>query len=343
MMVLAMVILAGTSAWAQTEADPDLHFPGAQKTFSISASAGATSWAVLTYDATGPSTGATSAADCAPQAQAAGATADDSEFTITWAETASGTYIIRCTDTDADGCTTVRDYYVTVANFDVYVYACDAAGDRISAAAPLSDDMSTCGEANADYTPFDNENAMVFTSETITDPAPLDGSLTDVLGTSSLNQRYVAVEVSSSDVSLAGIDYWWQFDFTIVGDADGDFVRAVPQTAGATVNADGASFITVDPVPDGSGGYLGMRTKIVIRLDFQARWGTDVDLAFDIAANNTRMSDDGTTFNDGEEASSKYQNTIFVEAGDGNGYKSNRSENQTILGAPATSIISSSN
>ena len=327
MMVLALVVLAGTSAWAQTgvgtAATPQFQFPGAQKVFSVTDGGNTYAWTV--FDATD----ANVTANTTHVESSSGAATN--QFTMKWAETASGSYTIRLSDTDAGSCVTQRWFYVTVANFDVNVYACTSAGVAI----PDGDAaLSACG-INGSYNSWDNDPLNV-PGLTFTDDNA-DGTLTGVHGTdaTALNTRYVAVEISSTDIDFGTIDYYWQFPFTITSvAADADFIEATSLTTEATVAAAGESTVTVDPIGVGA----GTQTKVVLQIDFNARWGIDIDWYFDIAANATLMSDDGVTYNDGEEPTSKYDSdpTSLNPL-------PNRSSIQTFEGSPATSVITSGN
>jgi len=335
MMAFALVVGLSVSAFAQfgvgTQDAPQMQFPGASKTFTLTnaiPASGSRAW--LVYDETEGEDA--DASDCTVL------TGTAASFTTQWASTATGTYSIRVTDTNSQGCATTRYFYVTIANFDVDVYACTSAGVRI----PVGDGaLAGCGQ-NAAYNAFDNELTHIGAGTvTFNDPAPVDGELGDVEGTSPYNRRYVRVDISSTganQIDLSTIDYWWQFDFTVTGDVNTDYVAVSTTNAEATATtAAGGGNVIVTPIGVANDG--GMQTSVILALDFYVRWGSDVSFAVNVASANTRLSDDGITYNDGNEPTYNYYGT----AADANNPQSNVSAVQTFYGSPATSVISSGN
>lgn len=325
MMAFALVVGLSVSAWAQagigTVAAPQLQFPGALRTFTITNDADRASATWSVYDLSEGEDA--DAADCDPL------TGTGNSFAITWESTAVGNYYIQVVDVDNNGCSTTRRFYVTIANFDVNVYACTSTGVRI----PDGDAaLNGCGNS-IPYNAWDNDNATTSGLTFTDDDASANGDLTDVHGTdgTALSRRYVAVEISS-DIDLSTLQYYWRFPFTVTSiNADADFVRAVSLTTEATVAADGESTVTIEPIAPAA----GMRTKIILALDWNVRWGTDIDFYFNIAQATTVLSANGTTYNAGTEGDNRY--TTDTASADP---LSNQSAVQTFYGAPNTSVIS---
>ena len=224
-MMLALVVIAGSSAWAQgtgegTLDDPNFEFAGSTRTFSLTSStpsSGSTSWQVYTTTATYEADAAATTAVCDP------VSGTGTSFTTQWTADATGRYIVRVTEETSNSCTTIRDFHVLIADFDVYVYACDIDGTII----PSSGTLASCG-INGSYNPFDNELAGKTGNNT-----DADGSLDNFEGTDPYSVRYVAVEISSDNIDLSTLAYYWQFDFTITDDTNTDYVSTATRTARA--------------------------------------------------------------------------------------------------------------
>jgi hypothetical protein len=328
MMVLAMVILAGTSAMAQdglSVATAVWHLPGS--THGLSVADGHTntafSWAVESIDC------AEAAASETLPAFTGGSEATASA-TFTYPEDAAGIYRFTVTEnTTGDGaCSTTRQFFTAIMNIDVVVLASDNTGAEIAGLA-----LSSCN----DYTLL-NGSDLVGNENT--------DDNTNSLGTwqegTLYNERWVDVTLTVSDNTgcipdeapanaPVATDFAWQFDYTVAGTnfiTPDNFIGMQAASnidgTGNVTYTDGTSATSVITVEKGVTGFT-------IPLRSYIRWGTtDVDadqaFTFTVDAGTTALDDDATLdYTDGTEPSTANGN--------------NSSASQNIDASPATPRI----
>jgi hypothetical protein len=271
-MVLALIVIGGTSAWAQdglTVGTAYWHLPNSVHGVQV-ANHGATStyaWTIRTAACDGSDNGV---------AVGASITTGAYQATITYTDAATGVYRITATEaTVGDNlCSTVRVFYTAIMNIDVVVTASNAAGATIAGAA-----LSTCNDYPSLNTPVGS--SIVGNTDVLDNTNNLNTwqSLTWY------NQRYVNVVLNTADLSgcpVAGAPaasaFAWQFQYVIAGNnyaAPDNFIAMQ-----AAINLVGAGNVTyTDATSDASTITVDRGvTAFTIPLRSYIRWGlTNID------------------------------------------------------------------
>lgn len=195
LMVLALVVLAGTSAMAQTDPIVDntnalrhTMITGSTHTFSVTPGNAANTINWLVWKEGTPGAEATTA-DIVSYAQGAA-----SSYQFTWAHSASGNYYVQYTETrpgDASCAVTIRRFYIQVFDFDVEVFISDASGVKITGA----DNLAECGEGTvANY--GDMPVAGASSTKAFSNDFNSNGDLVNYKGESPRTTRYVSLKVT---------------------------------------------------------------------------------------------------------------------------------------------------
>lgn len=318
MMVLALVVLAGTNAWAQDGLSVGTaywHLPGSTHGVQVASHTNTSyTWAITKAGCDGSAGAAVEAGTTI--------TTGSNTATITYAETAAGTYRITCTEaTTGDGlCSTIRQFYTAIMSIDVIVNASDAAGATISGAA-----LTGCN----DYSLLNSGSTLVGNADTDDNT----NSLGSWQNTNLYNQRWVNVSLSVADQSgctvasaPAASDFAWQFNYTIAGtNYPANFITMQPVTGVTYTDATDVTS-TID-VAAGT-------TSITLPLRSYIRWGTtDTDMDQDF----TFTVDTGSAKLDGSDGDSTYDDG--TEPTDATTIANNVSASQHIDAAPATPRI----
>jgi len=228
LMVLALVVLAGTSAFAQTglglvPTDAKEIAIGASATFSVTNNASNTyAWDVFEVasadiQANQGMTLSTSVA--ATKATIAADNAASTLITFYGANANNNMFVVQCTETDGDNCSTIRRFYVTIFNFDIEVIALGA-NPGSNPAVPA--DWAT---ATMDLDNCNTWSGTVVANST-TAPAvdPLDGAaITDpnanylnfVGGVAKVTETWFAVKITLTSGSLD--NFLWRFQYSLPG------------------------------------------------------------------------------------------------------------------------------
>lgn len=322
-MVLALVVLAGTSAMAQTDPEVDntatlryTMITGSTHTFSLTPgnAANTINWRV--WKEGSPGAEATTA-DIVSYAQ--GSTAS---YQITWAHSASGNYYVQYTETrpgDASCAVTIRRFYIQVFDFDVEVFISDASGAKITG----TDNLAECGEgtvANYGDMPADGSPS----TKAFSNDFNSNGDLVNYKGETSRTTRYVSLKVT------------WNVPVGFTAPTIGSMKFNYVTTSSAIANGD---LITVNGSTDVASGETsdavnGDGLTCTFPLVYNARWGQDITTVFN--ATNVKLytaATPGTTLPLGLEPQSKEVPQGHLT------YLPNTTEQQTIYGAPATTVI----
>jgi hypothetical protein len=327
MMVLAMVILAGTSAMAQNDGDiptqPAVHLPGSTHPVSITAGTGTASNVSWTLYA---GTDATTVADGTHTTTSFPVTGES--FNLVWTDLAAGAYYLEATETDNDPtcAVTKRGFHLCVLGFDATVYASDDAG------APLKGDaLSSCSRAN-EYAVFMNDLGVFIDGSERTTGTDSDdnGSLTNYIGTNPRTTRHFSVSISFDDVPTG-----YNFTAPDLGSIVADIVTTSSSdlySVNGTTATDENSF-TLDDEVIVENSTAASENIFTFPAIYNDRWGTDITTS--VLGTDIRIytSADGTGTSLGEEPSS-HEDTVPDTA-----YDDNRSEEFTIQAAPNTSTI----
>ncbi len=356
-LVLVLALIAGSikSGYAQigaTAAENDathryIMVTGSQHTFTVARSndANTIAWSVWTDVATPVDV----TANTTNVESSSGANTED--FQLRWARSAFGNYYIQAVETDADnaaGCaTTTRRFFVTIIDFDIYVYASTSTGAEISGAL-----LDACGNGTtARYGDIGSGAAFsnVFDGGgTPGDLIPFEGAI------SPQTLRYISFQImwhvqnaAETTVPTVG-SFVLDFDADLIAGAgtytaNSDIVSINTQTT----SLDAATNFVVPSAPGTPGpiatagnviaGEIGIFTFVI-----NDRWNhstTMYDLLLDMMLTNVelRLNNDGTGTIIGTEPVA-YENPdpsdqTVTDA-------SNNSAVQTIRLAPATSTIS---
>lgn len=306
-MMLALIVIAGTSAWAQpsngTAALPYWHVNGSTHILSVVA-VGSNTYAWTT--------------DALPADVTMGATNSNS-LTITWSETAAGAFYFDVTETEPAPSTcavTVRRVYVSVLAFDIYAYFSTNAGVDIEGTAPMAD----CGAGTT--VTYGDIPGVAFSQTVNIEGSGTAGDLSTQTGTVPRTQRYMSLALAwatpptgtFTPPAYASI----RFDYTI----------SLTDVGGTFVSFNGAAGVGGTTSVDGSGVLW------TIPILYNAKWGVpDATMAVTIT-NATLFTNAGaggpalgTERNNNETANgtaSPAQNTTDI---------------QTIYSAPATTVI----
>lgn len=275
---------------------------------------------------------------------------DEESFQLTWARSAFGNYYIQVTETDADnaaGCAvTTRRFFVTIIDFDIYVYASNADGSEITGGG-----LDACGNGTtARYGDIGPGAAYSNVFET-------DGDLITHVGvTAPQTVRYISFQIMWHVQSTAGTTV--PSVTSVILDFNTDLVGGTgtasytENTDLVTINGQNTSLATgtdfVVPVADNVNGPITAVANSVIPGEvgtftfvLNDRWNhstTMYDLLLDMMVDDVelRAGANGTGTIIGTEPVA-YENvtpgnrTITTA--------SNNSATQTIRLAPATSTI----
>jgi len=323
---LALIVIAGTSAWAQdglTVATAYWHMPGSTHGVQVDNHSGATyTWGITMAACDGTEGGAVEAGTSI--------SSGSNTATITYSANASGVYRVTCTEAYG-GCSTIRQFYTAVMNVDVIVTSTLADG---TTAAPASDcnDYDERGPGSVDW---------LVPNVTADDGGGTAANLAGHINATTLyNTRWVHVvltvapSVGGCTVNNAptAASLAWRFNYTIAGSPvantnyTSNFIglqTSIPAGAAYSNPAvyDGTATVSV---PAGT-------TAITIPMWSNIRWGTDdtnADQPFTFSASSVVVDDDATlNYTDGGEST--------ANATSGN----NTSAVQTIEASPATPRI----
>lgn len=324
-MMLALIVFAGTSAMAQDGLTPNTaywHLPSSVHGVQVANHTNTTyDWAITKSTCLGVADGA---------ATGASITTGNYQATITYTSAATGMYRITCTET-ANSCSTVREFFTAIMDIDVVTIASDAIGTAITGGAlttcnDYSTIMSTSLVGNTDAE--DNTNSLNTWKDNTATPL-------------FQNVRYVTVTLNTSDLSGCSSvlnapvanTFNWQFNYTITGtnyDADDNFVTmstAANPGTGTITYTDAADLTSTISVTAGTSSFT-------IALNSYIRWGltdTDEDQEFVFDIDNT------STVLDGGDADSDYDDG--TETSDATHTDNNNSASQHIDASPATPRI----
>jgi hypothetical protein len=323
-MVLALIVMAGTGALAQntgwSQADAIWHLPGSSHVVQVESHVGSTyTWTIQAVTCAGVP-GATTTGHV-------GGSTTNSE-TITYDETASGMYRITC-DED-NGCHTIREFFTSIMSIDVVAYASDAAGVTLGAG-PLA----SCN----DYALPTMNNSNLVTNDVLEDGGATSALFTAFHRNDRYNERYVTVRLDVTDGSgCAGIagapaadDFNWTFDYTIAGtNIDATNFRGFGTLPAWATNATPTALTGAIVVTAQAGS-----STVIMPLQTLIRWGlTDTDqdqvLGFTVDTGSAMLdgSDTDNTYDDGTEPTTPAAIT-----------DNNVTEDQLINASPATSRI----
>jgi hypothetical protein len=340
-MVLAMVILAGTSAMAQdglSISSAIWHMPASVHGVKVVENTNtAYSWVINNVNCTDGSTAATSNG-----ASIAAVTDENWKATITYTAAATGVYRIEVTETTTTAakpnCSTVREFFTAIMDANLVVIASNSDGTVAGLALESCNDYSLAANNGSD---------LVNNVDTDDNSDNLNG-WNDATNTS-YNQRWAKVTLSvSSLVSGAGCtvdnapevtDYDWQFDYEISGTnmVDGTNDNYLGLQAATTIEdgSTGTGAVTLpDPatVATGTISVSGDASSFVLPIRSMVRWGlSDVDQDQQLIVTVSSLgldsdSDTDTDYDDGGES------TTNAAAG-------NVSDTQVIHASPATPRI----
>jgi hypothetical protein len=319
-MMLAIVVLAGTSAMAQTGLDVAnayWHMPSSNHGVQVDNHTGATyAWAITLANCDGTEGAAVEAGTSI--------TTGANTATITYSPNASGVYRITCTEAYG-GCSTIRQFYTAVMNVDVTVTSTLADGTT-AAPASVCNDYDVRGPGTIDWlVPNVDANDGGGTAAqlaALTTPATL------------YNTRWVHVVLSVSSTTACPVgnavtaaDLAWRFNYTVEGSpaTNTNFVdNFIGFQAVANVTyADPVDVTNTITVAAGT-------TAITIPMRSNIRWGTsdtNADQPFTFAVASVAVDDDATLdYTDGSESAT-------------NAAAGNVSAAQTIEASPATPRI----
>ena len=312
MMVLALMVFAGASAFAQadgTDGNPYWHVTGSSHTLHVTANANSTfTW---TSDATVGST----SSDALTAMETTGEL-----INITWSEYAAGQYYFDVTETDnTNSCKqTIRRIYVNVLSFDVEAYFSDATGNIEADAAK----MSACGEGT---TPNYGNVGTSGAADAFDNLFNGNGDLAAFTGTNPRTQRQITLVVhwivppaatTFTAPTIGSIEFTYALTLT---DAEGTF----NSFNGNTATGDNGEYV------DGSS------LTYDIPIDYDVEWGA-ADVTTSVTVTNCKLFSGagatGTLY--GTESASN-----IGAAGSGTTPYPNTTATQTIWSAPATTII----
>jgi len=346
-MLLALIIVAGTSSWAQnatsevenTSARTYVMITGSTHTFTITQGRPGSSLQWIVYDGLN----GTTVSDNADYTLVS-ANSTSPAFQITWAETAAGNYTVQVTETNplaSEFCSTVRRFYVNVLDFDVLVYASDDAGNVLT-----GDELLECGEGNtANYGnepigtgagAFNNQFGGAVNAGNL---VPYIGAAAQAVGGHvAYTTRHFTLAVRWNDninvndiPTIASLG----FDFDLTSNVIAELIQV---NSGAHTTGSGSTFITAPlaAAPTDIPAGLTNNTYTVyftMPVTFRDRWfsGSSPDITATLYADQCTVYQEATHETIlGEEPSAKVDAPDLV----------NTSATQTILLSPATSTIS---
>ncbi|MDA3927602.1 MAG: hypothetical protein PF541_01495 [Prolixibacteraceae bacterium] len=336
-MMLAFILVASIGANAQnTTIDADTIFAGSSKTFTVTLTTNNTyGWELLhavnndvanftyPYDYSTSATTTTADATVITEAPAV----DNNSFTTQFLESAAGLYVVRLTETSTytgaeATCATVRDFFVYIVSFDVFVFASNESGTAISGA-----NLIDCGP---EYAPFLNEHPALASWEGVT---PKDTT-------------YITVRLLADDGVTLLTGYDWQFQFYFLGQNlrdganDDSEIQLYDNDATWSESAGSYDYALADSVhgptitvSNTAGGEIII--PVVTNKLFSNDNSRDIKYSLAVQSTSTLLYDidDGdSNFNDGQESAAKFTAP-----------QTNTAAEQTIVASPATSGISIGN
>lgn len=352
-MVLALVVLAGTSAMAQTGlpaspvvgsvTNPKIYLSGATDSLKIvrGVAGSEISWKLyFGSDNTG------TLADGTKLDLTAHPTWTNTQtgpvFRFKWTDTAAGNYYLEMTETDQRSgrtcAVTVRGYHIFIMGFDVAIYASNAAGDSLALSA-----LSDCGGPT--YPAFLNDAVMNVDGTIRTDilntsgnPATNGFDLKPIIGTHATRAtRYYTARVhfdtptsgSFTNPAVGSVKMDIKVNLPVVNTYDSLYVHSIN---GVQVPGNVAHITNSNVDRNGSSGYL-----YTFAVEFNDSWGADLEPTASVV--NVRLFESGAGggANLGEEPQS------YEDVAKSTTYRDNTSNAFTIYGKPATSEISPAN
>jgi len=305
MMVVAIMVLAATSAMAQADGSPTnpyVHANGSTHNLTVTGGGGVSTF-LWTWDAT----------------TAAALTGTANETTnvlqITWSEDAAGSFYFDVTETYTANATqmacqaTTRRVYIYLIKMDVHVYISDENGTQLT-----GDELLACGTGTT-ATFGDEGPGAAFSNRFNT-----DGNLLTYDPGTNQTPRYIGLEVNWITGELPGVSSFvapditnLTFTYTVAG-VDIDDFASLEATATTT------GTVTVAEVSE---------NVFVADLLWNPRWGKDI--VYNVTATDCIALNGATVV--GMERST-------TEAGVGSTDPwANTTADETILGSPATSDI----
>jgi hypothetical protein len=310
-MMLAIVVLASTSAWAQpngTATNPFWHVNNSTHTLTVTANASSSfSWVASDPTALSSFTGD-----------------NTNSATITWDEDAAGIYYFDVTETDnTNACEqTIRRVYIGVLAFDIYAYFSDNAGGDIEGTGA----MAGCSEGTvANYGDIGPGDA--FSQVVNIESSGTAGDLSTQTGTSPRSVRYIALDLTWATPSTG------TFTAPTVGSIQFDYALTLTDAEGTFHTFNGVAASTGNTFVDGDG-----TSPWVIPIEYDVEWGAaDVTTAVTVT-NCTLYSLAGGSTTPLTVRLGTELNTNEAANG-GTDPDQNTTDVQTIWSAPATSVI----
>jgi hypothetical protein len=302
-MMLALIVIASTSAWAQgsgTLASPLTQITGSTHVFNVSSDAGAHTYTWTLRE----NTGGTDPATHYSASAAAGA------YTVTWTDLAGGVYYIQVVDENGAGCSTTRRFYVTVFTFDVRVAAVN------SSAAELANNTEVCGDNNA-AAGYIFDNALAGATLAAPDPDG-NGSLTNARGTIYSTQWFQLTLTFDGGVTAPSYD-----------NVTFDYVITATNAASASVVSDVYHFN--GEAPDGNAAIANGTGSYNVPIMFFDRFNVANDITYSLTVTNFTIRN-GATIQGVEKASNE---VAYPSASP----QQNTSGNVILNAAPGTSTI----
>lgn len=376
LMVLALVVLAGTSAMAQTATSNGLTPTTARLAVVGSVSAftqaetGANdatyAWTILEIDpadglaATGTSTVGTGGRFVTSAGVTTGASTTDATVYIQWLAapaTTGNVYAIQCTATTSTTgqgtCTTIRRFFVTVFDYDVDIYLSDATGAKLGSDADITDEcnswsgkiitnsLESTALTVADHDLTHNGNATTDT------PAGIEKTTT----------TYFTVEITTSGpaVNLSALN--WRLLYSMPAAADlslyqidniGTNQRAQFSTIGGDNVITGAEVLTIASSAinaDGNnvlffpaGGSATTSEKFIFEVRTHNNLGANkMVMNMRVDQTGVALQPSGTLANADFNDGIKYNSALNIA--DAQTLKDGTSGTKTIMMSPASSII----
>lgn len=305
MMVLAMLGLAGTSAFAQGDglspATALQQVLGSTTEFDFTASTSTTiTWSVLiadgsTYVAGGATSAATSGTDFNWVTDASGATVAAAPSTadvfIKWLVVPSGTniYVVRMNESvDASGCSTYREVYISLFDFTFDVFLSTAGGSGISGAATtICNTWDGTVIANATAAPAVDplDGAAITTPHADYINNPTDGEL-------KLTTTYFTISITLNGGTLTFNDIAMRLQYSLPTQTDLSLYRITSSDGNLEFASSGSANIVATSadlpltIATLSAGSYGGNNTILIPARTDATGVTTIDYTFEVDTHN---------------------------------------------------------
>lgn len=324
LMVLALVVLAGTSAKGAAgdlPTTPLVVVAGSQQTIAVTAATASNTFSWQLYAGQNATTavaadGGVHTVTTWPQTAAT--------FTLQWKDQASGSYYLEVTETEIAPTTcavTKRGFHLYILGFDVLVYTSDDAAALIDGV-----NLSTCGVSSS-YPAFMNDltKSVDGTNRTDGSETTADGNLADFVGTNPRASRYFTVQINF-DAVPGGMAFTAPDVVSIKCDIATTASSDLYSVNGETT---GASSLTQTLIANEKAA-----NKFVFEAVYDARWGTDITTY--VVVRNVKIYDDATASSValGEEPTGR------EDIDKSTAFDNNISETYTIQSSPNTSTIS---